>query len=196
MIFISETWQNSTLDFHIDGFESYCVPRTESLNKTSKRGHGGICLFYSTLVSDGVTIVDTDVNGIIWVKLCKQFFNLDDDIYICFAYVPPQNSVYFALHPIGFYESIEAGVRKYSDLGKVALIGDLNSRCGNVSDTLQSRDDFARFINVIETDYSACDASGLSVRKSMDSVTNASGQKLIDLCRCTDLRIVNGRMGV
>ena len=41
--------------------------------------------------------------------------------------------MYFNLHPIVFFESVETGIRKYSDLGEVLWMGDLNARCGNKS---------------------------------------------------------------
>ena len=193
LFFISETWQKEPENFKIDGYESYCVPRSESLNKKLKRGHGGVCLFYKSVISDGLSVIETDLHGIIWVKLCKQFFNLNEDFYICFAYIPPQNSVYYTLHPTGFFEAIESGMRKYSVLGKTALIGDLNSRCGNRSDCLHSTNNFNRFIPVIETDCNSGDMNVLPERSSVDTVTNALGLKLIELCLSTDLRIVNGR---
>ena len=48
-----------------------------------------------------------------------------------FSYIPPQNSVYFNLHRSFFFESVETGIRKYSDLGEILWMGELNARCGN-----------------------------------------------------------------
>lgn len=98
-------------------------------------------------------------------------------IYVCFSYVPPQNSVYFNLHPVGFFESIVSGIRKYSESGKIIWMGDLNPGCGNKSDIIQDRDIFDRYIPVVETDYSAR-GYRLPVRNSMDTNTNASGNRL------------------
>ena len=96
------------------------------------------CIFYNSLLSDGITVVETDPTGVIWLKLCKHFFHYEHDVYVCFSYIPPQNSVYFNLHPSGFFESVETGIRIYSDLGVVLWMGDLNTRCGNKSDMLHS----------------------------------------------------------
>ena len=51
-------------------------------------------------------------------KLSKYFFNLNDDICICLAYIPPQDSIYFKPHFISLYELLEEIIRKYSTLGK------------------------------------------------------------------------------
>ena len=66
----------------------------------------------------------------IWVRLCKNFFHLESGICVCFAYIPPQDSAYYKLHNVGYFELLEKGVRKYSSFGKISIVGDLNARCG------------------------------------------------------------------
>lgn len=63
IFFLCETWQTNRTDYEIEGYESICIPRPESVNGTSKRGHGGICLFYSTFLSKGIMVVETDSSG-------------------------------------------------------------------------------------------------------------------------------------
>ena len=107
IFFVCETWQKNPVDYNIDGFLSVCIPRQESVNNTSKRGHGGICIFYNSLLSDGITVVEIDATGVIWLKLCKYFFHYEHDVYVCFSYIPPQNSVYFNLHASGFLKVLK-----------------------------------------------------------------------------------------
>ena len=64
-------------------------------------------------------------------------------------------------------------------------MGDLNKQDG-----LHDRDRYNRFIHTLEYDDFR-----LNARNSMDPVTNASGNRLIDLCLSSDLRIGNGRIG-
>ena len=90
---------------------------------TSKREHGGICIF----------------------------FHYEHDVYVCFSYIPTQYYVYFNLHPSGFFENVETGISKYSDLGEVLWMGDLNARCGNTSDVLHDCDRYTRFIHTLES---------------------------------------------
>ena len=111
-----------------------------------------------------------------------------------FSDIPPQNSVNYALHPHVVFECIERGIGKYASLGKASLKGVINSRCGNWSDVLPLHNAFDRYINDIETDDSSRGQTGLPEHRTMDTVTNASGHKLLKLCLSSDLRIVNGRM--
>ena len=96
---------------------------------------------------------------------------------------------------VGYFELLEQYYHKYSQLGKVSIIGDLNSRCGHKSDIIINTDDYDRFIPVIDSHVDENLTFNLPERFSQDNVCNSSGQKLLDLCHSSDLRIVNGRIG-
>lgn len=72
LLFFSETWERENSNFSIEGYVKCSVPRKASLK--SKRGHGGVCLFYKNSVQNGVEIIQTNENGFIFVKLSKFFF--------------------------------------------------------------------------------------------------------------------------
>ena len=57
-------------------------------------------------------------------------FNITDDMYICFAYVPPSSSRYFDLNDTDYFQILEEKCLRYSDYGNFCIIGDLNARCG------------------------------------------------------------------
>ena len=80
IIFCCETWQKLKLKLN-----------------SSKRGHGGICLFIRQALSKGITILEKGSRGFIWVKLCKNYFGLDSDICICFSYIPQKNLCIFKM---------------------------------------------------------------------------------------------------
>jgi hypothetical protein len=77
----------------------------------------------------------------------------------------------------------------YSNLGAVYIFGDFNSRVGQKNDCI-----IHDKINVCtdDIDYSPDDTSS---RASIDERHNNHGTKLLDLCKATGLRIVNGRLG-
>ena len=91
VIFCSETWQRKNDTFVLDGYECVDVPRKASVSskRVSNRGHGGVCLFIKENIKNGLHIVETNDDGLIWVKFDKLFFNIEHDIYICFVYIPP-----------------------------------------------------------------------------------------------------------
>ena len=77
----------------------------------------------------------------------------------------------------------------------MSIIGDLNSRCGKRSDILQNCTDFDRFIHVLDENEYCINESNFPHRFSMDETVNTSGIKLLDICRSSSLKIVNGRCG-
>ena len=193
IIFLSETWQKAHDQFDINGYITVPVPRPQSSN--SKRGHGGICLFYKSSLQKGISISEIANEGVMWITLDKLFFGFDDNVYICFCYIPPSNSVYFKEHNLGFFEMIESGVRKYQKYGKICIMGDLNARCGERSDLLSDAPNLERYLPIDDNDYMFENHNDIPFRFTMDRTVNHSGGKLLDMCLSTDLRIVNGRLG-
>ena len=192
ILYFSETWQNSDKPFNIQGYESICVPRSESLH--SRRGHGGVCLMYKHALKHGITISEICDSGSIWVKLDHSFFGFENDLYICLLYIPPSNSLYYYYNDVGLFDLLEANIQKYSNLGSVGIVGDLNARCGLKSDVLEMNDCLDEFISPSFIDI-CNDVYDVPQRCSMDKTVNVSGNRLLDICLSSDLRIVNGRLG-
>jgi len=159
------------------------------------RGHGGLCLFIKSSIYDRVTIVEKDSNGFLCVKLSKTDFGLNDDLFICFCYIPPNNSVYYASHNTGFFESLEQKIRTYQTQGEIVVMGDLNSRIGERSDYIQNIDAFNEFIPEIDKENCNTSEEDIPLRFTMDKNVNTSGLKRLDICKSSDLKIVNGRIG-
>ena len=130
LVFYSETWQKHNDKFDIEGYNCISVPRPENLRLKAEgidgMGGGGICLFINDSVADGIEIIERNSSGLLRVKMSKQFFGLSCDLYACFCYIPPKESVCFKKVDIDFYYVLENGIRKYADLGKIAVLGDLN----------------------------------------------------------------------
>lgn len=169
------------------------MPRPESLN--SKRGHGGICLFYKSNLKIGISLLETDPNGLIWIKLCKNFFGLTDDLYVCFIHISPSNPVYYVSHDTGFYAVLEEHVSKHMKYGKVSVIGDLNAMCGERLDYILTPNQFSCFVPLAESCPHDLNLQDLPVRCTMDKTVNSSGLKLLQLWQSSSLMIVHGRIG-
>ena len=78
---------------------------------------------------------------------------------------------------------------KYSTLGKLSIIGDLNARTGSCDDFVIPTTLFENYISSFDVD-----CIDVGMRHSDDTICNASGIKLLDICKSTDLRIVNGHI--
>ena len=129
----------------------------------------------------------------IWLKFCKNFFRLPQYMHVCFHYIPPYHSVYFNNHEIGYFESLELKVRKYSELGNVSILGDLNARCGKRLDFIDNYSYLNRYIHVLDDNDLYINDFNFPHRFSMYETVNTAGIKLLDLCRRSSLKIVNGR---
>ena len=124
-----------------------------------------------------------------WLKLDKKFFRMTQDLYLAVVYVCPQYSSY-SQKSDDIFEHIERDIAHFSSDGSQFLIcGDFNART-NVSEdycTSDNIDDFVRLPHAYIQDIPM-------PRLNMDtSSTNNYGDKLLDLCKGTGLRILNGR---
>ena len=193
------TWQKHNDTFSIEGCNCILLPRPEGfrIKRRGRRGHGGICLFIKHTTADGIEVVEKNESGFIWVKMNRQYFGLSSDLFACFCYIPPKESIYYRNVDIDFYDFLENGIRQYADLGKVAVFGDLNARTGVLNDNVVSCEGLANYIHCINgSDISDNGAkSKICRRYSLDTKTNSSGLRLIQLCNDSDMCIVNGRIG-
>jgi len=82
-----------------------------------------------------------------------------------------------------------------SRIGKVTILGDLNARCGQKLDYSADCSMFDKYIDTIDQEHSGNSHCDLPYRCSMDTVVNTSGTKLIEICLCSDLKLVNRRIG-
>ena len=89
------------------------------------RHYGGICIAIQQGIEKGVHIINNkNEKEYIWLKLDREFFNLDDDIYVCFSYVSPEkNGREFGLDVL---DRIVNDIVKYSTSSKCVIIRDLN----------------------------------------------------------------------
>ena len=125
--------------------------------------------------------------GIIWIKVLKDIFPFDEDVYICTTYIPPAGSKVLNSRDIDIFEELELDVTRYKQLGKVFLTGDFNSRTSVESDCL----DFDRYLD--DEDIFLNDIL-LQPRVNSDHVIDAHGRRLLLLCQTSDLLIANGRL--
>ena len=112
-------------------------------------------------------------------------YNSRDDVFLCSVYIPPQRSRVIRSMDIDMFDEIERGVEKYTQHGKICIVGDMNSRTATIDDFIVAD----RYINddfIDNDDY-------IPKRKNKDFVLDTYGQKLISLCKSTNIIIANGR---
>jgi exonuclease III len=194
LVFLTETWSSDLTDLNYNGFTVYSLHRLDKL-KGSKRSSGGICCYVKNCISEYVQLYLCDSDDILWLKISKSLLNMDNDLFVCLCYVIPQGSSREHFIEDSVYDRILLHMVQISnetnDNCSFLLLGDLNSRVGHLSDFVPF--DFTDpNVNVLPDDY----ISDIELpRKSQDSHVNQYGRYLIDFCRESQLRIMNGRVG-
>jgi exonuclease III len=189
----TETWQKTDDVLCIDGYTCIFVTGKKPVGKRG-RNSGGVCIYCKNKVSEGVRIVEKDVNGVIWVKLDKLFFNTDADIFLCVIYILPPGSPILERDNLDFFYILETGIARYENYGNIIVCGDLNARVGDRDDVLQNNDLYS-YVEVCDDDMCVEAESNIPDRVSEDRVVNTNGRRLLSLCKSTGLLIGNGRLG-
>jgi len=189
----TETWSNELHDLDVNGFEHFELHRIKS--NMSKRDSGGIIIYVKQyLVSDNCLFFTSD-DDILWLRLDGKHFLLNDDVFLGLCYVMPegssrvnsieQNTFDRLVDSIGNIHSITDGHCN------ILLAGDFNSRTSD-------HPEFVIFDNSYPHEYVPDDyvTDVFCQRHSQDKGhVNGNGTAFLDLCKQTELRILNGRVG-
>ena len=158
----------------------------------------GIGIYLRHNYIDGIEIESTD-ESIVWLRLKSTFFGWDVDRLIACIYFTPANSSY--IHNTNsrvdyFNILLEQVTTKNFDDTHIFLCGDFNSRTGLLNDqneTIPGSD--GGLVNLACPFNSSHMVNTLSERNSADTTVNEYGKNLIQFCKSTGFRIVNGRVG-
>ena len=88
---------------------------------------GGLALLYKSKFNDSIS-VEKESSNFLWLKISKEYTKTGRD------YIPPYNSNYFCPD---LFDELENDIEKFSSLGSILLMGDLNSRTGKYSDIVK-----------------------------------------------------------
>ncbi|MES9883367.1 MAG: endonuclease/exonuclease/phosphatase family protein [Sedimenticola sp.] len=189
-----ETWADTVDQFNIPGYISYAVVRDK--HRHAWRNSGGLAVFTKENMSKycrttRLTSCSTSKN-IIWLKF--DFLDVCKGLpVICgFVYLSPENSSVHADEDL--FHIMEEDIAKFRDgfpNHAFIIAGDFNAYTNTELDFIQ----FDRPIGILE-EYGYNEDTPLPPRSNQDTRdTNAYGRRLINLCRNTGVRLVNGRYG-
>ena len=71
------------------------------------------------------------MEGFLWFQLEKSLFQFEDDIFLCGAYIPPNNTTPTITTKTDYFGKLNEMLVKYKDKGHILIMGDLNARTGN-----------------------------------------------------------------
>lgn len=81
IILLSEPWSENKEDFKLDGFMYHDFFRKYKHSK-AKRGYGGFGVFKRKELKRGVEIFRNHADIVVWLKIKKEYFSMESDIYI------------------------------------------------------------------------------------------------------------------
>ena len=170
------------------------IPGFENI-KQKNRGpkmHGGIGVFVRNELSHIVQYVPNNNEDSIWIKLKKEVFGSEEDLYIGTYYVSPENSKGKSSNDFG--EALSEEIRFFDKKGTTLVQGDLNARTGNLKDFIEfDKMDFEEFEEGEDVGIGIGSELAQNLRNSEDKTVNKRGKELIDICKSYDMLIMNGR---
>jgi exonuclease III len=174
VISLCETHLSGNDEIDLDNYKCF-VHNRQYRHCNLNRTFGGVQVLvkYHVLNCYDVTVTDKSYDGI----LCLRFVNKMSGycFFILSCYLPPSNSIW-GRDGVAFYNHLLSLLYSYSDADALYIMGDLNSRFGNESETI---------------DYVDCT---LPERKIIDKNKNKHGELLLDFLKDGQLCIVNGRV--
>jgi len=185
IIALVETQVSPDEPLKLEGYHTYRRDRPKS--KNGRHFGGWAVLIKENLWNLGIKVIEQSLD-FVWLKVSKDTFRLPNDLYLCLTYIPPCDSQYLANLGVDILEQIQNSIIKYSKLGEIILMGDLNARTGHEVDFVQGDCDTALPLGLeYITDRQ------ISVRNSLDTILNTRGKEILDLCISARMRILNGR---
>ena len=158
----------------MEGFHWFGHNRPEhSLSQQAWRGSGGVGFLVADklLLKHKVAVIDTSVDGIMWLKLSLK--NEDDQgLLLCVCYLPPEGSS-TGNHAQEFYDALLSQLYMYYDGNPVIICGDFNGRIGDKQD--------------------CPDDASIRPRVPVDKISKAYGDIFLDFLNDSNTCIMNGR---
>ena len=189
MIFfcLSETHCEASDKINSDGHFIVQKNRPRSLN--APHAFGGLAVGVKVDIIKGVKFLALKHSELLWFKLCKTFFGFKTDLYICSLNISPASSG---------YSQHRDDIFSYSSLGHCLIMGDFNVRTNVKPDHIENdSSDYLCVPSSIDPRrvYASSYVSDIPLaRKNIDvKESDTHGKQLLDLCKGSSLRILNGR---
>ena len=165
----------------LPGFNLFSVTRQRSLR--APRNSGGISVY----VRNGIDVsICLRARTHIWLKI---FSGSPNEMLLCVMYIPPENSPYADKTIFETIQNEIADINATYGECQIIITGDLNARTGIAEDSLPNTTVHGEsYINDQNPDI-------FVQRFSCDKEINTYGRSLLNMCKITSLKILNGRCG-
>ena len=189
IICLTETKCNDLID-NIAGYISFVMPRKHKKHKYG--GIHGICIFVKEHIAENCTIIDNFMSeSILWLYMKKNV--IGQDFILGEVYLPHEMSDYYHDDVFDFLADDIITIKATYNV-PVILLGDFNSRVGTQTDLqYDCVHDGSHFED--NPSFLYFENHNLVNRINKDTHVNKIGKQLIELCKMSDLKIANGRIG-
>jgi hypothetical protein len=173
---VAETHLQGNQNLTLPGYVWIGQNRTQ-LHVNARTGSGGVGVFVKDHLYEQfyVKILDATCEGILWVSFVHKSY-LAYEFMVCVCYLPPENSTRY-VNVNDFFDSLLTGIYEFQNRGDYFLIGDFNSRIGDL-------DDFIAGIDEVPS------------RSVIDYKRNAHGDNFVRFLIDTNCCVLNGRNAV
>ena len=193
---VTETKLDSHDIVTLQGYTFISQPRRQNVLRRS----GGIGFFVKDSIAHHISVIDSESDYILWIKLSKSFCNTEDDLIFGIVYLPPTDSRFNNPEELDLFE-IEITSMSISHK-YIFLLGDFNARTQSEKEFLDGDDFFADHFGYDDTLNQFYNISSLLTqynfdynRSSEDKLLNKEGKFLLDICKSNNLFFMNGRCG-
>ena len=89
--------------------------------KRKNYNSGDVSVYIRDELLEGVSVIHGETPDYMWVELKRQFFHLEENVYIGFVYIAPVNSS-INDREVTAFESLEKDISKFSFKGSVMVL--------------------------------------------------------------------------
>ena len=183
IICLTETWGTKSDNFQLPGYISYSKIRVKRC--ITGRNSGGVLAFIKSKYSQSVMQLNGKSEDILWLKFDTSHVIL----IVCIVYFSPQSSSSYSNEFLfDLLEDEHAHFLQSFPEYHFIITGDFNARTASEPDYLAYES-----MHVIGTDTDFDQNDIIPTRQSRDSEVNYYGKCLLEMCKASGLRIVNGR---
>ena len=171
-----------------------------SENKCKKKGietdkPTGLAILVKDCNTFSFEVIDAkkcNCEWVFWIKVSVHENNLS--FLLGSTYIPCETSIFYSDN---IYDLLAEDILDLTtEFGlPFILMGDFNSRCGTLTDTINYEKEVLAFTGFSDDDSNYIEQLGLLQRFSEDAIVNKNGSNLISLCKSFNFKIVNGRFG-
>ena len=188
IIALTETQCGEDTPVSLPGY--YIFRSTREKHTQAKKYSGGIAVGVKNNIKPAITQVSSRSKDIIWLRLQNNYFNLPNDMIIGVVYISPANSTYTKSLSETVWAVLEDELTQFNNNEQILITGDFNAHTACLPHYITNDDD--KFTPVSDN-YIADTDRVLHIRANMDEKVCAYGNQLLELCKMTKMRILNGR---